>query len=268
MASQYPVNVAISGASLNNTLVAAQAGYKIRVLSYVIDAAGSLTARFISSDSVNDTYAASNADATTSLYSGTKVRYGQSFTATFSGLLESMQFTLSKFGAPTGNATAKIYAHSGVLGTSSVPTGGALATSDNFDVSTLATSGALTTLTFSGANRYAIVAGTNYCIELLYSGGDATNYIKIGTDTSTPTHVGNAFYYDGSYTAVAGTDTPFVVNASTYLTGAMSMIAGYPNIADAEREGHFETESGDALALTLSATTQVSGHLTYSLIAA
>ena len=53
---------------------------------------------------------------------------GQSFTGN-GGTLDSCVFELGKSGSPTGNAVAKIYNHTGTYGTSSKPTGAALATS-------------------------------------------------------------------------------------------------------------------------------------------
>ena len=73
-------------------------------------------------------------NALADIYAGGNPAVGQSFTG--NGLiLNSAEFYLKKKGSPTGNAVVKIYAHSGTYGTSSVPTGSALATSDNFDVS-------------------------------------------------------------------------------------------------------------------------------------
>ncbi len=268
MASQTRTNVKISGALVDNTIVAAVAGYRIRVLSYVLVAANSVTAKFISDSTIEDSYSETNADATLTLYSGAKVEVGQTLNPIVTGSLETAKFVLSKFGAPTGNVTAVLYAHTGTFGTTGTPTGAALATSDTLDVSTLTTSGVLTTLTFTAANRVTLTAGTKYTISIAYAGGDASNYLVIGTDTSSPSHAGNSYYNDGSYHADATTDVPFYVNASSFLTGAMSMVVGQPNIANLEREGHFETVAGEALHLTLSTTVQVSGHMTYDLIEA
>ena len=270
MPSQTRTNAVISGAAINNSLVSATAGYRIRVLDYVLVSAGTLTARFLSSSTVEDSYSESNANSNASIYNGSLIRYGQSFNPSVSGLIETAKFYLKKTGAPTGNATAKLYAHTGTFGTSSTPTGAALGTSDTFDVSTLTTSSVLTTLTFTGANRAALTAGTKYCIEILYNdaSSDSSNFLSVGIDTTSPTHGGNAFSYDSSYAAIAGTDMPFYVNASTYLTGAMTLIVGRPVSQDLQREGFFETVSGEALTMTLSTTTQVSGHLSYCLIEA
>lgn len=143
-----------------------------------------------SADELIDTNAANNSG------------FGQTFTGT--GLtLGSCKFYLKKVGAPTGNATAIITAIGvGTFGTTAVPSSpGAptvLATSDNLDVSTLPTTQALVTLTFSGANRITLTNGTHYCISLEYSGGSSGNSIAMATDATASTHPGNAFYKDGS----------------------------------------------------------------------
>lgn len=154
-----------------------------------------------------DSYSEANQDGTLSMqathptagagYSAN----GQSFTADFKLVVTSAKFYLKKSGAPTGNAHAVIYAHSGVYGTSSVPTGAALATSDDFDVSTLTTSFALVTFTFSGAEQIELAAGTQYCLAFENPGSgniDAGDYTIIGVDASSPSHDGNRFYYTAS----------------------------------------------------------------------
>lgn len=114
----------------------------------------------------------------------------QSFTGN-GGVLQSVVLYLKKSGLPTGNATVSIYAHSGTYGTSSVPTGSALATSDNFDISTLTTSFALVTFTFTGAEKITLTNGTYYCLVLENSNGDNGNYVLMGMDGTAPTHSGN-----------------------------------------------------------------------------
>lgn len=147
-----------------------------------------------------DSYSESNNDYGHTLYNGWRTRTGQSFTGK-KLKLSSCSFYLKKTGSPTGNAVAELYAHSGTFGTSSVPTGSALAVSDNFDVSTLTTSYALVTFNFSGVNRYLINTGY-FCISLEYSGGSSSNYITMGADNSSPAHSGNGFFYDSVWTAV------------------------------------------------------------------
>jgi hypothetical protein len=141
---------------------------------------------------VVDSYSETNASNSTWLYSGSTTKVGQSFTVSSDVILTSAQFYLKKSGSPTGNAVAKLYAHSGTYGTSSKDTGSALATSDNFDVSTLTTSNQLISFTFSGANQYSMTAGY-YCITLEYSGGDVSNKVVFNFDSTSPTHSGNFF---------------------------------------------------------------------------
>jgi len=140
---------------------------------------------------------------------------GQSFIA-IAGILESAKFLMYKSLSPTGNAYAKIYAHSGTYGTSSLPTGIALATSDALDVSTLSLdSPALAEFTFSGANRITLTAGTNYCISIEY--GSPEDYVFSVGDQSSPTHSGNYYCYDtktSGWIANSGVDMNFYV----YLT--------------------------------------------------
>jgi hypothetical protein len=136
-----------------------------------------------------DSYSESHQSTDTEIgynYSGV----GQSFTA--SGCtLDSCVFFLKKNGLPTGNAVAKIYAHSGVYGSTSIPTGTALATSDNFDVSTLTTTYGLKTFTFSGANRISLTNGTYYVVTCEFSNGSFGVVIILGRDDITVTHSGN-----------------------------------------------------------------------------
>ena len=53
----------------------------------------------------------------------------------------------------------------------------------------------------------------------------------------------------------------------TALTGTMSLITGVPLTIDLEKEGLFETAASTLLNLSLGGSVQVSGFLTYSLVA-
>ncbi len=177
----------------------------------------------------SSSYAETNQSGTNSLRTGSTIGTGQSFTNTSSGVLSACRFYLKKTGAPTGNAVAKVYAHSGTLGTSSIPTGTALATSDNFDVSTLTTSYALASLTFTGANNITLAASTNYVVTIEYSGGSVGNTLDVGTDTTTPTATGNSSTFTPStWTAVAGTDLCFYVYTGGDLTLNITNGGGTP----------------------------------------
>ena len=111
---------------------------------------------------------------------------------------------LKKTGAPTGTAVAKIYAHSGTYGTSSVPTGAALWTSEAQDVTTLsATNGRSVFFRFAPRGQPNLNDTTVYTAVIEFSGGDASNYIEVGNDGSAPGHGGNAAEYNGAWAAVA-----------------------------------------------------------------
>jgi len=116
---------------------------------------------------------------------------GQSFTG-IAGNLISCKFYMYSAGTPTGYAYAKLYAHSGVYGTSSRPTGLPLAVStDKLDVSTLTGTPQLVTFHFDGT--YTLQAGTYYCIVVFYNSSNGANPVKVAKDTATAGASGNEF---------------------------------------------------------------------------
>jgi len=155
-----------------------------------------------------DSYSESNQDSDLTLSAGAIVGASQSFSGDGTDL-HSAVFYLKKLGAPTGNVTCKLYAHSGTFGTDSIPTGAALATAPVLDISTLTTTYALTTFTFG--TTYTMVSGTKYCIALEYSGGDASNNVKVGVDVSAPTHGGNDARLVGAAWSALGGDLCFYI---------------------------------------------------------
>jgi hypothetical protein len=158
-------------------------------------------------------YPETNQDATTSLYTGAIIGTGQSFTGTGSAI-STTKWHLKKTGSPTGSAFVKIYAHSGSLGTTSIPTGTALATSNAFDVSTLSGVYALTEIKFTGANNIVLANGTDYVIAIEYSaaGSSITTSLDVGGDGSSPTATGNSSTLTGStWTAVSTSDLCAIV---------------------------------------------------------
>lgn len=150
-----------------------------------------------------DSYSESNQDAYNQMYGGYIERFGQSFTNTNQIILDSCKFYLKKTGNPPGTAVAKLYAHSGTYGVNSRPTGSPLATSDNFDVSSLTTSLQLITFNFSGANRITLSASTYYCITIEYTTGDTNNCILAGYDLLSSSHSGNMFDFITSWSALS-----------------------------------------------------------------
>jgi hypothetical protein len=153
-----------------------------------------------------DSYSESNKDLNLSIskvHPSNNTYYssiGQSFTMVSANhKITSAKFYLVRMGTLTGFVlNAVLYAHSGVFGTSSVPTGAALATSDNYDAQSIGSgSYSLITFVFSGANQYTMLANTYYVIQLQATSGawDPTHYINIGMDNSSPTHPGNGSSY-------------------------------------------------------------------------
>lgn len=139
-----------------------------------------------------DSYSESNQSNQQDLSSGNDRGAAQAFTVGIGAALGTCKFFLKKTSSPTGNAVATLYDMSGTFGFDAIPSGEALATSDNFDVSALTTSFALITFTFSGANQYVMSNEINYCIAIEFSGGDGGNNVNVGSDSSAPSHPGNA----------------------------------------------------------------------------
>lgn len=158
-----------------------------------------------------DSYPDSNQSGTQTLGNGTIVGVSQSFTNTTAGTLSNARFHLSKTLSPTGNAVAKLYTiNNAIGGGDDIPTV-LLATSETFDVSTL--TGTLTLTQFPFTDEFPLAATTDYVIALEYSGGDASNFVNVGTDTTAPTHTGNFATLTGTtWTAVSGTDGIFFVS--------------------------------------------------------
>lgn len=156
-----------------------------------------------------DFYSTGNQDTTQFISGGALQGEGQSVTG--NGLtVGAVKFYLQKVTAPTGFATAVIYAHSGTFGTSSVPTGAALATSLGINVAILSTSLTMVTFEFIDANQIVLTNGTNYFVSFEFGGGDASNGVRVGIDNSSPTHPGNRATLNASvWTAGATQDMIF-----------------------------------------------------------
>lgn len=148
-----------------------------------------------------DSYSEANVNDETNLeITGAFDAVGQSFTTLNDGntyTLDSCKFYLKQTVAPTGNLTGKLYAHTGSYGAGGLATGAALATSANVDSATLGASMALVTFTFD--NTYSLTPNTNYVIVV--DGASITGTVKIGSDSTSPTHSGNSMYYTGSWSA-------------------------------------------------------------------
>jgi hypothetical protein len=111
---------------------------------------------------------------------------------------------------PTVSATivAKVWATTGSHGTTAVPSGTALATSDSRDVNTFESGYTAQGFVFTGANRIQLSLGVTYAIgvELTAQSSGGAN---VASDNTSPTHAGNAA--TSSWIAQAGSDLCFIL---------------------------------------------------------
>jgi hypothetical protein len=122
-------------------------------------------------------------------------------------------FLLKKTGAPTGNIVAKVYALTGSW-TSNVntPVGLPLATSDPIDSSTLSTNYEEKRFTFSGANQIVLTGAANFAVVIEYTGGNASNNVGVGADTTAPSYLGfTTRFFSLSWSALAA-DACFILH--------------------------------------------------------
>jgi len=177
-------------------------------------------------------YAESNLSDSIQIGAANADTAGQTFTPSANGKLTSVKFKLIRYGTPTGNAYVKLYAMTGTYGTTGVPTGAVLATSDALDVSTIPLlTWTLMEINFSGANQYDLVTGTNYALSVDWTdGGDGSNYIEVANDSTTPSHGGNMYeLYNGSYYPDSGKDLLFYV----YAAPVGSLVVSALSVSDA-----------------------------------
>ena len=151
-------------------------------------------------------------NATTSFFFGT-LGIGQSFTGN-GATLNSAVFKMLKVGAPGATLSAKIYAHSGTFGDTSVPTGAALATSASISASGVLTSASDITFTFSGGNQITLANGTKYvvAVEASATGDFSNNYAA--QHHSAGAHAGNLSTRAASWGFNGAADAYFIVNGT------------------------------------------------------
>lgn len=155
-----------------------------------------------------DSYPESNI-YTYSAFSNNFSGIGQTITGNGKKLIKAY-FYCYKNGSPTGSAYIKVYAITGNHGSTGKPTGNALVVSEPIDVSSFGGSGALISADFIGNNQIILNAGQNYCLAIEYTESYVSNYIRVGYDSTSPTHNGNYFDYSyGNWAASATRDTIF-----------------------------------------------------------
>jgi len=175
---------------------------------YLIASAGVVTV---------DEYGIANGDGSSAIYAGAYYMRGQSFACVNAVTLDSCTFAIYKVGSPTGGVTAEIFAetHATDYGVDSRGTGNALAISDTIDASTLGLVSDTVSFAFSGANKISLEASTYYVAVVKYNDGDASNYVKIVHDESSPSHAGNYVAYNGSWDGTTAWDCVFYVFGTT-----------------------------------------------------
>lgn len=183
-----------------------------------------------------DSYSEANQDDITSIttvHPSSNALYstkGQSFTGNGQSIYSAKFYVKKQLGTP-GNCIARLYAHTGTWGSTGTATGSPLDSSNVYNAGAFATS--LTLIEFTGFSGYTLVNGTHYCIVLeAYDGTwDASNYIVVGSDISSPTHAGNMVWYaDGAWGYESAYDLCFYVYGVT--VGWTGKISGVTNPAE------------------------------------
>lgn len=201
-----------------------------------------------------DSYPSTSFSANQAVRAGAVVGVGNSFTG--NGMsVATAQFYLQRSGtiANGSNCFAVIYAHSGTFGTSSIPTGTALATSNAIDASTLSTTQGLVTFTFP--TPYVTVSGTKYVVTFEFAGGSSNKLINAGYGTAAGS--GNFSSKTATtWTANSARRLVFYVQAPNTITGTVGALIQQ---VQAAISGPFDGITG-ALGATLDrVTASVSG---------
>lgn len=138
--------------------------------------------------------------------------------------LTSMKIMISNQGGASGELTARLYSTTGTLGIDAIPVT-ELAVSDARDLSEFDWVVELEEFEFSGDQQYELQDGVTYAIGVFNpaeNGSEITDtkYVKVGVDTTTPTHEGNlTHHYYGAWTAVSSMDAPFYVYGDVIVAG-------------------------------------------------
>lgn len=167
-----------------------------------------------------DSWPVSNLTSWDNYFGGGIKKIGQAFPCPASGTLYSVKFQLKRIGSPpAGTITAKLYAASGVMGSSAIYSGSPLAASSPIS-STAITSTTGVWVEFLFIGTYPLMAGTNYAVMMEESGLSASTYTNciacgIDDDGSTPNHPGNTVFDLGSPYPDANSDTIFELYTGT-----------------------------------------------------
>ena len=156
----------------------------------------------------------------------TTIGRGQSFLGNGQNL-SRVGMWLKRIGNAPGTVSARLYAHSGTYGTSSVGIGTALANSTTV-LSCSAISTAFSWVYFDFDPTYTLVNGTPYVVEVFTSvtGTDASNTLACSQDT-TGAHGGNATQHTTGWSALAN-DQIFDVYTVSVATPTASLLQAWP----------------------------------------
>jgi hypothetical protein len=124
--------------------------------------------------------------------------FGQSFKvpANMPGTITAIKLKLSRQGSPSLGINVRIYPSTGTHGTDAVPGGAQVAINSDYggtDVEVSATPSTWYTFTFSAS----LTPGATYIVSVDAPGADASNYILVAAESTSPAHAGNASFYDG-----------------------------------------------------------------------
>jgi hypothetical protein len=184
-----------------------------------------------------------------------QVKNGQSFTTTASDYLDSVVFNIKKVGSPTDFYFCEIYLTDG----SGKPTGSVLATSDNFDVSTLSTSHTETTFIFSGSNKILLSSSTRYAALLARTGSlNGSNNIDMETRSYYPSNApywssgSSVFYRQGTFYA----NTTYQHMIKIYYTTSKNVASNYVSLCNIESQ---QTNTNTWLNINSASAAEASG---------
>jgi hypothetical protein len=140
----------------------------------------------------------------------TQDKLAQSFQISTASVVSTVDVYLKKYGSPTGNLTVEIQTDNAGEPSGTAVTNG---TSATVSASTLTTSFAATTFTFSG--NPSLSASTTYWLVLTTTDTQSnTNYVIWGADTSTPSYADGAMFgEDASTWSALSADAVFAVKA-------------------------------------------------------
>ncbi len=159
-----------------------------------------------------DSYPNSNFDSLIAITTAGDAR-GQSFTGNGGSLRYAYFYVSASSAVPTGTVVAKIYAHTGTFGTSSVGTGAALATSDTISIDSIGTNAVEFKFAFSGVEQITLTNGTNYVVVVDTTGVTmGGGNIRLNQDITSPTHAGNRVnLLSSAWSATSTSDIGFAI---------------------------------------------------------